>query len=72
MHVLQEQIFSLLKNDILSLVFVLPVKVIFITCLFIFKAETEVLVESGNVDVVNKMIVSGYDVKVSEKCNLNS
>ena len=31
-----------------------------------FQAEVEVLVESSNVDVTDKMIVSGYDVKVSK------
>ena len=33
--------------------------------LHICQAETEVVVESGNVNVMDKMIVSGYDVKVS-------
>ena len=31
------------------------------------QAETEVVVKSGNVNVVDKMIVSGYDVKVGQK-----
>lgn len=30
------------------------------------QAETEVVVKSGNVNVVDKMIVSGYDVKVGQ------
>lgn len=30
------------------------------------QAETEVVVNSGNVNVVDKMIVSGYDVKVGQ------
>ena len=31
----------------------------------IHQAEAEVTVESSNVDVVDKIVVSGYDVKVS-------
>ena len=31
------------------------------------QAETEVVVKSDNVNVVDKMIVSGYDVKVGQK-----
>ena len=31
----------------------------------IHQAEAEVIVESSNVDVVDKIVVSGYDVKVS-------
>ena len=31
----------------------------------IHQAEAEVAVESSNVDVVDKIVVSGYDVKVS-------
>ena len=30
------------------------------------QAEIEVVVKSGNVNVVDKMIVSGYDVKVGQ------
>ena len=38
-------------------------------CFFFYtlfcQPETEVVVESGNVNVMDKMTVSGYDVKVS-------
>ena len=37
-----------------------------LTIVCVLQAETEVVVKSGNVNVVDKMIVSGYDVKVGQ------
>ena len=48
------------------LIMMFHVQLVWLTTVYIHQAETEVAVESGNVNVVNKMMVSGYDVKVSQ------
>ena len=37
-----------------------------IHCLFLLQSVAEVTVASGNVDVEDKLVVAGYDVKVME------